>query len=141
MMISNSVSVSFFPVKDGVCPRAAHFGACVVTCGADEDCDGSKKCCSNGCGAWCVEPSKNQTAAFCLIPVPVGQQSLSHLLERLKLCLSPMLMTMIGNIKICLMQHYVGILLSQATMQVFQLDVRMIVAQSIIGVVSGRRAY
>ena len=46
-------------VKDGVCPKAATFGACIVTCGADEDCDGSKKCCSNGCGAWCVEPSKN----------------------------------------------------------------------------------
>ncbi|KAM7443673.1 hypothetical protein ABFA07_007562 [Porites harrisoni] len=43
-------------VKDGVCPKAGPFGACVVTCGADEDCDGSKKCCSNGCGAWCVEP-------------------------------------------------------------------------------------
>ncbi|XP_068730483.1 thyroglobulin-like isoform X2 [Montipora capricornis] len=43
-------------VKDGVCPRAANFGACVVTCGADEDCVGSKKCCSNGCGSWCVQP-------------------------------------------------------------------------------------
>ncbi|KAJ7356063.1 Nidogen-2 [Desmophyllum pertusum] len=44
-------------VKDGLCPRAAPYGACVVTCGADEDCGGSQKCCSNGCGAWCLEPT------------------------------------------------------------------------------------
>ena len=54
----------YFLVKDGVCPKAGPFGACVVTCGADEDCDGSKKCCSNGCGAWCVEPSKYHKPAF-----------------------------------------------------------------------------
>lgn len=52
-------------VKDGVCTRAAGF-ACVVTCGADEDCDGSKKCCSNGCGSWCVQP-------LC----PVGQDNVN----------------------------------------------------------------
>ena len=46
-------------VKDGLCPRASPYGPCVTTCGADEDCDGSKKCCSNGCGSWCLEPSKN----------------------------------------------------------------------------------
>ena len=50
---------SWSPVKDGLCPRASPYGPCVVTCGADEDCDGSQKCCSNGCGAWCLEPSKN----------------------------------------------------------------------------------
>ncbi|XP_022787386.1 uncharacterized protein LOC111327458 [Stylophora pistillata] len=43
-------------VKDGLCPRAPPYGPCVTTCGADEDCDGSKKCCSNGCGSWCLEP-------------------------------------------------------------------------------------
>nr|XP_058947870.1 thyroglobulin-like isoform X2 [Pocillopora verrucosa] len=43
-------------VKDGLCPRASPYGPCVTTCGADEDCDGSKKCCSNGCGSWCLEP-------------------------------------------------------------------------------------
>ena len=48
-----------FSVKDGLCPRASPYGPCVTTCGADEDCDGSKKCCSNGCGSWCLEPSKN----------------------------------------------------------------------------------
>ena len=42
----------------------AQFGACVVTCGADEGCDGSKKCCSNGCGSWCVKPSKEQMPFF-----------------------------------------------------------------------------
>lgn len=51
-------------VKDGVCSKAVAFGPCVVTCGADEDCDGSKKCCSNGCGSWCVEPSKEQMSFF-----------------------------------------------------------------------------
>lgn len=50
---------SWSSVKDGLCPRASPYGPCVVTCGADEDCDGSQKCCSNGCGAWCLEPSKN----------------------------------------------------------------------------------
>ncbi|XP_078349655.1 thyroglobulin-like isoform X1 [Oculina patagonica] len=44
-------------VKDGFCPKVSGPPACVVTCGADEDCDGSKKCCSNGCGAWCLEPT------------------------------------------------------------------------------------
>ena len=48
-----------FSVKDGLCPRASPYGPCVTTCGSDEDCDGSKKCCSNGCGSWCLEPSKN----------------------------------------------------------------------------------
>lgn len=54
----------YVSVKDGFCPRAPPYGPCVVTCGADEDCDGSKKCCSNGCGAWCLEPSKNRLNVF-----------------------------------------------------------------------------
>ncbi|XP_031563837.1 nidogen-2-like [Actinia tenebrosa] len=43
--------------KVGICKPAPAFGPCVITCGADEDCDGIHKCCSNGCGAWCSEPT------------------------------------------------------------------------------------
>ncbi|KAK3752257.1 hypothetical protein QZH41_006590 [Actinostola sp. cb2023] len=43
--------------KAGVCPTlASPFGACIITCGADEDCEGNTKCCNNGCGAWCSAP-------------------------------------------------------------------------------------
>lgn len=48
-----------FLVKDGLCLRVLFYGFCVIICGVDEDCDGLKKCCSNGCGFWCFELSKN----------------------------------------------------------------------------------
>ncbi|XP_032235803.2 uncharacterized protein LOC5510701 isoform X2 [Nematostella vectensis] len=53
--------------KFGLCPRAGPYGPCVVTCGADEHCEGIKKCCSNGCGAWCSEPTcpSGQTKVDC----------------------------------------------------------------------------
>ncbi|XP_073529196.1 anosmin-1-like isoform X2 [Phyllobates terribilis] len=47
-------------MKQGRCPpphRASGFAAaCVLSCSADTDCSGSKKCCANGCGFTCQMP-------------------------------------------------------------------------------------
>ncbi|KAM3932730.1 anosmin-1-like [Leptodactylus fuscus] len=47
-------------MKQGHCPpphRASGFAAaCVLSCSADTDCPGSKKCCTNGCGLTCQTP-------------------------------------------------------------------------------------
>ncbi|XP_056421296.1 anosmin-1-like [Hyla sarda] len=47
-------------MKQGHCPpphRASGFAAaCVLSCSADTDCPGSKKCCANGCGLTCQVP-------------------------------------------------------------------------------------
>ncbi|XP_070554198.1 balbiani ring protein 3-like isoform X2 [Ptychodera flava] len=44
--------------KPGQCPavEGGVAGICVEACSSDEECDGNKKCCSNGCGHICVEP-------------------------------------------------------------------------------------
>ncbi|KAM4694344.1 anosmin-1-like [Discoglossus pictus] len=48
-------------LKQGNCPsphRAAGFAAaCVMSCSADKECPGTKKCCSNGCGFTCQAPA------------------------------------------------------------------------------------
>ncbi len=45
-------------VKSGQCPFLVPVSVdtCDNECMADEDCDGTLKCCSNGCGTQCVEP-------------------------------------------------------------------------------------
>ncbi|XP_033109473.1 fibrillin-1-like isoform X4 [Anneissia japonica] len=45
-------------IKEGSCPVVSGdtVGICVQMCDADSDCDGTKKCCSNGCGHACMEP-------------------------------------------------------------------------------------
>lgn len=43
--------------KVGRCPSSTGFGICVMGCFADSDCQGVKKCCSNGCGRTCQTPS------------------------------------------------------------------------------------
>uniref|UniRef100_A0A182NCM9 Thyroglobulin type-1 domain-containing protein n=1 Tax=Anopheles dirus TaxID=7168 RepID=A0A182NCM9_9DIPT len=52
-----------FPKKPGQCPFLVPPGAensesdsCEYECRTDAHCDGSKRCCSNGCGTQCVEP-------------------------------------------------------------------------------------
>ena len=48
-----------FTVKPGVCPmvQPGTGGICVEECRNDTQCMGNKKCCSNGCGHTCREPS------------------------------------------------------------------------------------
>ena len=43
-------------VKEGVCPavEAGTVGICSNECENDAHCEGSSKCCSNGCGHVCV---------------------------------------------------------------------------------------
>ncbi|XP_055616129.1 uncharacterized protein LOC129762150 isoform X2 [Toxorhynchites rutilus septentrionalis] len=52
-----------FPKKPGQCPFLVPPGSensesdsCEYECRTDAHCDGSKRCCSNGCGTQCVEP-------------------------------------------------------------------------------------
>uniref|UniRef100_A0A1B0CNV9 Thyroglobulin type i repeat protein n=1 Tax=Lutzomyia longipalpis TaxID=7200 RepID=A0A1B0CNV9_LUTLO len=47
------------PRKPGQCPFLVPPGnddACEYECRSDSHCDGTKRCCSNGCGTQCVEP-------------------------------------------------------------------------------------
>ncbi len=45
-------------IRRGRCPAVDPnaIGVCVEQCGADSDCLGTQKCCSNGCGTYCTEP-------------------------------------------------------------------------------------
>ena len=47
-------------IKAGDCPAIdpTLAGICVSQCGVDADCVGTQKCCSNGCGLICVDPSQ-----------------------------------------------------------------------------------
>uniref|UniRef100_A0A8D8ADW4 Papilin n=1 Tax=Culex pipiens TaxID=7175 RepID=A0A8D8ADW4_CULPI len=52
-----------FPKKPGQCPflvppgsENAESDSCEYECRTDSHCEGSKRCCSNGCGTQCVEP-------------------------------------------------------------------------------------
>nr|XP_006817093.1 PREDICTED: uncharacterized protein LOC100376421 [Saccoglossus kowalevskii] len=45
--------------KPGECPIPQGGSMCVELCGDDEDCDGTMKCCSTGCGHVCMEPDDN----------------------------------------------------------------------------------
>lgn len=45
--------------KPGVCPNIeGMIGICVELCSDDSDCNGTQKCCSNGCGHVCMKPGK-----------------------------------------------------------------------------------
>ena len=44
--------------KDGYCPINDSFGHCMMGCFDDAECEGTMKCCSNGCGFECKEPVK-----------------------------------------------------------------------------------
>ncbi|KAK1162643.1 anosmin-1-like isoform X1 [Acipenser oxyrinchus oxyrinchus] len=52
---------SILNLKQGDCPppqKASGFAAaCVLSCSADRECPGFKKCCSNGCGYTCQTPA------------------------------------------------------------------------------------
>lgn len=43
------------PNKPGNCPKPG-IGICVESCQTDASCQGSQKCCSNGCGRVCTDP-------------------------------------------------------------------------------------
>ncbi|KAL3869867.1 hypothetical protein ACJMK2_042494 [Sinanodonta woodiana] len=44
--------------KSGSCPDSSGMiGSCVEDCSSDDDCVGSQKCCSNGCGHTCQKPT------------------------------------------------------------------------------------
>ncbi|XP_043542001.1 waprin-Phi1-like, partial [Chiloscyllium plagiosum] len=48
-------------VKPGSCPaKPTRVGLCAELCTGDSDCEGNKKCCSNGCGHVCVSPRKGK---------------------------------------------------------------------------------
>ena len=49
-------STTVSALKSGTCPTPQGFGACVELCENDLSCNGTQKCCSNGCGHWCQEP-------------------------------------------------------------------------------------
>ncbi|CAH1796541.1 unnamed protein product [Owenia fusiformis] len=46
------------PVESASCPTLppGTIGTCEVRCQSDGECQGSKKCCSNGCGYVCTDP-------------------------------------------------------------------------------------
>nr|ATP16009.1 Fetoin-3 [Sinohyriopsis cumingii] len=44
--------------KSGSCPDSSGMiGICLEGCSSDDDCAGSQKCCSNGCGHTCQNPT------------------------------------------------------------------------------------
>ena len=46
-------------IKPGECPAVPDgvVGICVQQCNTDESCTEFQKCCSNGCGTICVDPT------------------------------------------------------------------------------------
>ncbi|XP_077983615.1 uncharacterized protein LOC144438460 [Glandiceps talaboti] len=62
----SEVAVGLLP-KAGKCPAVAEgtSGTCVHDCSNDEECDGDKKCCSNGCGHVCSEPEIEEKMGAC----------------------------------------------------------------------------
>ncbi|CAC5370612.1 unnamed protein product [Mytilus coruscus] len=57
-------------VKPGTCPKSI-LGGCIIECNEDEDCEGSTKCCSIGCGRVCVLPCPQRN---CITNCPYGFQ-------------------------------------------------------------------
>ena len=56
---------TFSEPKPGTCPAAeGGFGTCVQECQHDIDCDGTQKCCSNGCGHTCVDAMPGNIVLF-----------------------------------------------------------------------------
>lgn len=49
---------SGLPKKIGQCPYLIpmNSGSCDFECKVDSNCNGTEKCCSNGCGTQCTEP-------------------------------------------------------------------------------------
>ena len=43
--------------KDGFCPTPTAPTTCQNACSQDDECTEALKCCSNGCGLVCVEPT------------------------------------------------------------------------------------
>ena len=45
--------------KIGMCPlvRPDQSGICIQECNVNDDCEGNKLCCYNGCGFTCVDPA------------------------------------------------------------------------------------
>jgi len=62
--------ISVRAIKQGTCPAPPQIGICLQGCNADEDCSGTKKCCSNGCGFTCQEPVSSTNLGRC--PTPIG---------------------------------------------------------------------
>ena len=56
-MISHAATFVSALEKNGLCPKQTGAGACVEQCSSDYNCTGDKKCCSNGCGKTCQEPT------------------------------------------------------------------------------------
>ncbi|XP_062445557.1 WAP four-disulfide core domain protein 3-like [Rhea pennata] len=57
---------NLLPGKRGECPlpKRTHETTCAAFCSSDEDCAGSQRCCSNGCGRECMLP-QGAKAGFC----------------------------------------------------------------------------
>ncbi|CAC5390331.1 WFDC3 [Mytilus coruscus] len=56
--------------KPGLCPIPSGAGICVERCSGDSNCPGFQKCCSNGCGHVCTNPSGKSKPGLC--PKPSG---------------------------------------------------------------------
>lgn len=59
--VQNNYSQVFFLTvirgkKPGVCPKPVGSGECFELCSRDNDCPGKVKCCSDGCGRFCMSP-------------------------------------------------------------------------------------
>lgn len=60
----------FYPAaKPGYCPAVDmhHVGICKSECSSDRDCQGERKCCSNGCGRVCSAPAREGTPPQCKV--------------------------------------------------------------------------
>ncbi|CAC5424796.1 unnamed protein product [Mytilus coruscus] len=52
--------------KQGTCPAIGNHtvGTCVEECSGDYNCTGNQKCCSNGCGHVCMDPSDSNIPSY-----------------------------------------------------------------------------
>ena len=76
--------------KPGHCPAVDihHVGFCASECSSDRDCQGNKKCCSNGCGRICSAPVRQgQYRQFYLTAPFDASQTVCFLLQHFKLIL------------------------------------------------------
>ena len=60
MQYTSLLATNKFKDKDGLCPEIQTPESCLFDkeyqCWFDNDCNGTKKCCSSGCSLECVDP-------------------------------------------------------------------------------------